>query len=161
LLLLGNLIASCSEDRTIGIWEEQLSVTTATGGAAREKWSNKFRISDCKKAVNDVKFAPKHLGLKIAAACADGAIRIYEGEVFSLNSWIMQHTLQVEETVMPDGATTLSNLHSEHGLTCLAWSDCVFEQPRIAVGGYSRRAVVWVLDGSSGGGTGKWREVSL
>ena len=41
---------------------------------------------------------------------------------------------------------------SEHGLTCLAWNDCLFEPAKLAVGGYSKKAVVWTFDG-------KWREV--
>lgn len=173
--ITGNLIASCSEDRSVGIWEEQLSVSRTV--EAKERWIIKARLSDGKKAINDVKFAPKHLGLKIAAACADGAVRVYDGEIFSLQSWLLQvwhlvatvsltfknilvsyqHTLQVEETVVADGSMSLSARHSEHGLTCLCWSDCVFERPRLAVGGFSRRAVVWIFDDTAGS-TGKWRE---
>ena len=46
------------------------------------------------------------------------------------------------------------NQQAEHGLTCLAWSDCPFELPRLVVGGYSKIAVVWMCEG------GKWKQVS-
>lgn len=35
---------------------------------------------------------------------------------------------------------------SEHGLTCMSWNDCPFEPAKIAVGGYSKRAVVLSLE---------------
>ena len=51
----------------------------------------KAQLADSKKAVNDVKFSPRHLGLKFASASADGIVRIYEAtDVFSLNYWQMQ-----------------------------------------------------------------------
>ena len=90
-VLKGNLLASCSEDRTICVWEEQQNVSTARGTDGRERWSRKVQLTDCKKPVNDVKFAPKQLGLKIAAACADGVVRIYDAsDIFSLNYWQLQ-----------------------------------------------------------------------
>lgn len=58
---------------------------------ARGRWQRKAQLSDSKKAVNDVQFAPRHLGLKLAAASADGIVRIYEAsDVFSLNYWPLQ-----------------------------------------------------------------------
>lgn len=86
----GQLIASCSEDKSICIWEEQESVTYLKV-EQRDRWQKKVQLSDSKKSVNDVKFAPRHLGLKIAAASADGTVRIYEAtDVFSLNYWQLQ-----------------------------------------------------------------------
>ena len=36
----------------------------------------------------------------------------------------------------------------EHGITCLAWNDNPFEPAKIAVGGYSRRAVTLTFSAS-------------
>ena len=47
-------------------------------------------------------------------------------------------------------------MDSEHGLVCLAWSDCPFEPAKLVIGGYSSRAVVWTLDANN-----RWREVSV
>jgi WD40 repeat protein len=86
----GQLIASCSEDKTICVWEEQESVNPLKTDQ-RDRWQRKVQISDSKKSVNDVKFAPRHLGLKLAAGSADGTVRIYEAtDVFSLNYWQQQ-----------------------------------------------------------------------
>ena len=88
----GSLIASCSEDRTVKIWEEQTGVTSSDStNNSNSKWLLKATLSDSKKAVNDVKFAPRHLGLKVATASADGLVRVYEAsDVFSLNYWQLQ-----------------------------------------------------------------------
>ncbi len=51
----------------------------------------------------------------------------------------------VEDT---SGSGTSDNKHiaSEHGLTCISWNDCPFEPAKLAVGGYSKRAVVLSLE---------------
>lgn len=59
--------------------------------------------------------------------------------------------------VTQDNNPTSTSGHSEHGSTCLAWNDCVFEPPKIAVGGYSKRVSIWTFD-SSDGSSGKWRQ---
>jgi WD40 repeat protein len=83
----GQLFSSCSQDGNVHIWEEQESVTTARG-EGRGKWTRKVQLLDSKRSVNDVKFAPRHLGLKLAAGSADGMVRIYEAtDVFALNYW--------------------------------------------------------------------------
>lgn len=73
------IIASCSEDSNVIIWEEQgkrlplfqlqsclcLCPESVTGsdGAERGRWQKKSQLTDSKKAVNDVKFAPRVMGL--------------------------------------------------------------------------------------------------
>ena len=157
----GQLIASCSEDRTVSIWEEQEAITVQAIESTKDCWLKRASLSDSKRSVNDVKFAPRHMGLKIATASADGLIRMYEAtDVFTLTYWQMTDFFRVEDTteVLPD-ITANYNLSehgfSEHGLTCLSWSDCPFEAPRIAVGGYSKRAVIWSYLNS------KWIEVLI
>ena len=50
------------------------------------------------------------------------------------------------------GANTNQNhkkYASEHGLTCVSWNDCQFEPARLVVGGYSRKAIIFRLEGSN------------
>lgn len=37
-------------------------------------------------------------------------------------------------------------------MTCLSWSDCPFEHPKLVVGGYSKSAAVWTFEES------KWQK---
>ena len=143
----GQLIASCSHDTSVHVWEEQESVT---GREKETRWQKKAQLSDSKCSVRDVKFAPRHLGLKLATASADGMVRIYEAtDVFTLNYWPLQTSFQVEKV-------TGSDRESDLGLRCLAWNDSPFESAKLAIGGYSRRAAIWTDD------NGTWRlECSL
>ena len=105
-------------------------------------------VCDTKKSVNDVKFSPRHHGLKLATASADGKVRVYEAvDSFVVSHWNLQDEFLVEQTFGID-------MDSEHGLTCLSWNDCPFEVPKLVVGGYSSKAVVWTCDSGT-----KWREV--
>ncbi|KAJ2999908.1 epoxide hydrolase, soluble (sEH) [Globomyces sp. JEL0801] len=57
----GQVICSCSFDRTIKIWEEQEGEVKNSG----KRWSEKVRLPAAKATVQDVSFAPNHLGLKL------------------------------------------------------------------------------------------------
>ncbi len=49
----------------------------------------------------------------------------------------------MENTLTPSGEATGRPPYSEHGLSSLAWNDCPFEPGRLAVGGYSKRVVIY------------------
>eukprot|EP00605_Chrysophyceae_sp_TOSAG23-4_P002705 GSChrysophyteH1.ASY1.ANO1.2983.1 assembled CDS len=132
----GQLISSCSDDHTVCIWEELENFSNDSFGKTGQRWIRQAQLSDSKKTLRDVEFAPRHLGLMLACAGADGCVRIYEAtDVFTLSSWQLVHTVQ-----------------SEHGLNCISWNSCPFEPAKIAVGGYSTRAVVLTLIDN------KWKE---
>ena len=103
----GQLLATCGSDHSAAIWEERdASFSFPVGNtsyvhvggdhanssansagdpsASVSRWVKKAELSDARKAVNCVEFAPRHLGLKIATGSADGLVRIYEaiGEFF-------------------------------------------------------------------------------
>jgi WD40 repeat protein len=94
----GQLIASCSEDNTIRIWEEQGSVgdSSSTG-----KWMRKALLGNSNHPVRDVKFSHRGLGLTLAAACADGFVRIYEArDVFDLTKWELKVRIILEDAIV-------------------------------------------------------------
>lgn len=81
----GQLLASCSDDNTICLWEEQESTTVSD--SSQDRWK-KVKLASHKKSVNDVKFCHRSLGLKLASVCADGYLRIYEAlDIFDINKW--------------------------------------------------------------------------
>jgi len=157
----GQVFASCSEDRMVCIWEEWGDVSSSSSASAsaaasspavpassssaaagsKQRWQCKAQLTESKRAINDVKFAPRHLGLKVATASADGYVRIYEAtDVFSLNYWQLQDSIQVEESATEKGVHTelapgaqsvvqqgVPGKESEHGLMCLSWNESPFD----------------------------------
>jgi hypothetical protein len=71
----------------------------------------------------------------------------------------LQIEYQVEDTSFAEGGGTSRGTgneagdkdrsHSEHGLTCISWNDCPFEPAKLAVGGYSKVARVYTLEGNT------------
>ena len=84
----GQVIASCSADRTVIVWEEtqnrcsthpaalhskmhSLTRTELARRSRKRQWVSRATLSDSRCPVVDVQFAPRHQGLKLAAArCA-------------------------------------------------------------------------------------------
>ena len=118
----GQLIASCSADKKVKIWEERLGVADGADGATAQ-WVSGGRaacarhgaaraergcppqasvctLHDSRDQVRDVKFAPRHLGLRIAAGSYDGNVRIYEAaDIMTLSSWSQLEDFKVRARV--------------------------------------------------------------
>ena len=113
----GSLIATCGSDHEAKIWEERLN-----SGNTASRWIAKAQLTEARKAVSCIEFAPRHYGLKIATGSADGCVRIYEAvDVMNLSQWPLAATLQC----FGEGL----------GVTCLSWSTGRFEPPTLVVGG--------------------------
>ncbi|KAF5404482.1 Nucleoporin seh1 A [Paragonimus heterotremus] len=137
----GQVIATCSFDRTIAIWEEivagqsaggapllegdgqpglsnQILHSTATPFPSTTNWVRRASLVDPRTSVTDLQFAPRHLGLQLAAISTDGLLRIYEAlDVMNLSQWRLQF----------DFGTKMNG-------SCLAWSQSRLDPPLIAVG---------------------------
>lgn len=89
----------------------------ASKSESRDKWIRKMQLSDSKGSVNDVEFAPRHVGLKLAAGSADGVVRIYEAtDVFALNYWSLQ------SSIIAESGPSSEVENGDHGVTCLSWN---------------------------------------
>lgn len=109
----GQVIATCSHDRTTGIWEE-----LPPDFSQESKWVKRGNLVDSRSSIVDVKFAPKHLGLKLATCSVDGNIRVYEApDIMNLSQWTLQHEIA-----------------SKVSLSCLSWGQSRMFPPTIAVG---------------------------
>lgn len=85
----GQLIATCSMDRTVIIWEEQIG--EISGSSISRRWVKKATLVDSKQSVTDICFCPRHLGLQLTTVSKDGTIRIYEApDIVCLSHWSMQ-----------------------------------------------------------------------
>ncbi|RXG69832.1 Nucleoporin seh1 [Armadillidium vulgare] len=67
----GQIIATCSFDRTAIIWEETVGETSR---GMQSSWYRRASLVDSKSSVTDVKFAPKSQGLILAACSSEGLI---------------------------------------------------------------------------------------
>lgn len=72
----GQVIATCSFDRTAAVWEE---IIGEYGKGNQSNWVKKSSLVDSRTSVTDVKFAPKHLGLQLVN------ISIYRSSINFLN----------------------------------------------------------------------------
>lgn len=124
----GAIIASCSFDRNVLIWEEQEGVDDK--GRIVSRWHQRAQLSDARDSVNEIKFAPRHMGLKIAAGSADGHVRVYEAtDATSLAHWDFHEEFEAEPA-------------ASGGVACLAWTTSPFDTAMMVVGGGSGMAKV-------------------
>lgn len=113
----GQVIATCSFDRTAAVWEE---IPGAQAGSAQSHWMKKAPLVDSRTSVTDVKFGPKHLGLILATCSSDGTVRIYEApDVMNLSQWSLVH-----------------EIHCKMPCSCISWNPSLsrLHPPMLAVG---------------------------
>ena len=117
----GRIIATASYDRTVKIWEENPNNEECTG----RRWDKLCTLNDSNGALYCVKFAPAHLGLRLACIGNDGVLRIYDAlEPSDLKSW----TLTTQISILP--VPPAKNLQSDF---CLAWCPSRFSTEKLAV----------------------------
>mmetsp|Transcript_7802 Transcript_7802/g.16178 ORF Transcript_7802/g.16178 Transcript_7802/m.16178 type:complete len:459 (+) Transcript_7802:115-1491(+) len=149
--------------------------TTATGdaaassssaAAATSRWVNKATLSDARRAVTAVAFAPRHLGLRLASGSADGCVRIYEAlDTMNLNHWKLDGVIEEGEededgaakgAGADDGIAADYHPHGAHsgnvaqnenmGVTSLSWSASRFEPAALVIGFSSGRVAIHRYD---------------
>lgn len=131
----GQVLASCSSDRIVHIYEEQVD-----GRSGVRTWKKQGRLVDSRDSVQDVEFAPRHLGLRLATCSLDGRVRIYESQdVMNLSVWPL-----VEEFEAARG-----------GANCLSWNTSPFDPPMLCVAS-EKDVKLWEYSG----GARKWSAVA-
>eukprot|EP00039_Didymoeca_costata_P001560 m.53326 g.53326 ORF g.53326 m.53326 type:complete len:315 (+) comp10859_c0_seq1:220-1164(+) len=90
----GQLLASCSGDGTIVIYEEQTD--TSQTKDERGGWFVVQKLLDSRVSVESLEFAPKHLGLKLATCSTDGVVRIYDApDAMQVSNWSLHEDFKV------------------------------------------------------------------
>lgn len=126
----GQILASCSFDQQVLIWEEQDSPASQPGAqngnlngeqqSRQGTWHQAARLKDGRESVTDIKFAPRHLGLQVATCSSDGHVRIFTAEdVMNFEHWACEKFL----------AST-----NNEEVTCLSWNPSRFDPAMIVVG---------------------------
>ena len=84
----GSVLATSSFDKSVYIWEE-----VEAKEYPKKLWTRRFNFVE-KEAVLDIKFAPKHWGLMIAVAVADGCVKVYAAkDLNNLTQWHEVHEI--------------------------------------------------------------------
>ncbi|EMR09792.1 hypothetical protein PNEG_01975 [Pneumocystis murina B123] len=119
---VGQVIAICSIDRTVRIFEEQEHEAKNSG----KRWHEKARLVDSRGAVLDIWFAPIHYGLKLASVSADAVIRIYEAlSPNDLSQWTLMDDIILLSN--PPPRDTESSF-------CLTWCPSRWDDQQLLVG---------------------------
>jgi len=89
-------------------------------------------LVDSRDSVQDIKFAPRHHGLKLATCSTDGFVRIYEAiDVTNLAHWSLMEEFESQK----GGLTCLS---------CLSWNPSPIDtRPILVVGGLDSNVKIW------------------
>lgn len=113
----------------MSIWEEQTPAVNETGKEVA--WRLQAQLVDAKESVHAIAFSPRHLGLRIATASADGVVRMYEAiDVLNLSHWPLQEEFMADKS----------------GALCVSWNESRFDMPMVVVGGNEPIARVWAYN---------------
>eukprot|EP01103_Thecamoeba_quadrilineata_P013431 TRINITY_DN3732_c0_g1_i1.p1 TRINITY_DN3732_c0_g1~~TRINITY_DN3732_c0_g1_i1.p1 ORF type:complete len:314 (-),score=37.30 TRINITY_DN3732_c0_g1_i1:449-1390(-) len=139
----GQILASGSIDRTVSIWEdpgeEIVNEREKANERGEKKWLKRSTLLDSRGSICDIKFGPKHLGLKLATCSfEDGFIRIYEApDITNLSHWPL--TYEVEQAKV----------------NCISWNPSFFGPPRLVGGIEDGTIKIWEFDNN------KWSLIEL
>ncbi|ESN94752.1 hypothetical protein HELRODRAFT_187446 [Helobdella robusta] len=111
----GPVLATCSNDKTVAIWEEIMNDDPQQDGG---QWMKRGNLVDSKSPIVDVKFSPRHFGLKLAMVSIDGNTRVYEAQdTMNLCQWTLQGEIQCK-----------------YNCSCLDWSPSRLYPPLLLIG---------------------------
>lgn len=142
----GQVLASCSTDRSVHIHEE-----LADGVSPKPKWHKKGALNESTGAIRDLDFSPRHHGLKLATVSEDGMVRIYESnDVLNLGQWLLW--AEFEASAPSHHPSNPSNHLGK--ACCLSWNPSTFDDQMLCVGAEGSVAV-WQY----GAKVQKWQKV--
>lgn len=118
----GQVIASCSYDATVRVWEEDPREEPGSG----RRWKQVCTISDFRGPVYDIAFAPSHLGLRLASIDSEGIFRVHEApDPNNLKYW--SPTMAEESLVSKQASKSRQSAFS------LSWCPSMFFKEFIAI----------------------------
>lgn len=116
----GQILATCSLDRTAIIWEEVHDATIDTKRSSNQTshWAKRATLVDSRTSLTDIRFAPKHLGLMLVTCATDGHVRIYEApDITNLSQWSLK-----------------DEFNCKMACSSIAWNHSRIHAPMLAVG---------------------------
>lgn len=101
--LHGSLLASCSHDRTVRIWEEPSSASSSSSGMAPRdgRWVEKGVLTGAKGSVRNVEFAPPSPSFGLRVVCWLRVSSTLEGKTKWQASISTDSTLRIHTSLDP------------------------------------------------------------
>jgi len=156
----GRILASCSFDRTVAIWEElnhESSTSDSTATSRKSNWKLRTR-RDSQEPVHDIAFAPRSLGLQLATVSGDGYVRIYKPDDASNLEYWHETSFDAVVTTPSNGGNSSSSSSSTissglamnnkraRELTSVAWCQAHFCPPMLAVAAKDGSIRIWAFN---------------
>jgi len=96
-------------------------------------------LVEAKDSLHDLKFAPKHLGLRLATCGSDRHVRVYEApDVMDQSSWLLLHEFETDASSPSAGGRPGAP-------QCLAWNSSAMDSMMLAVGLADGAVYLWAF----------------
>lgn len=130
----GQILATCSLDRTAIIWEEVPNQTS--------HWAKRATLVDSRTSLTDIRFAPKHLGLMLVTCATDGHIRIYEApDITNLSHWSLKDEFNCK---MACSSITWNQSRIHAPMLAVGSDDANNPTPKVLIYEYSDHLRRWI-----------------
>jgi nucleoporin SEH1 len=142
--VFGALLASAAADKLVYVWEEP-----SAGGRDKPatEWRPVCTLVDHRAEVVDVAFGPRQFGLRLATACLDGHLRVYEGNDSAVGDrWDLVDDFEPGHPPRREGQAGTRREGSDPTIpvTCLSWNPSPFDRVQsLAVGCADGSVRVW------------------
>lgn len=140
----GQILATCSLDRTAIIWEEVLDATIDTKRSSNQTshWAKRATLVDSRTSLTDIRFAPKHLGLMLVTCATDGHIRIYEApDITNLTHWSLKDEFDCK---MPCSSITWNQSRIHPPMLAVGSDDANNPSPKVLIYEYNNHLRKWM-----------------
>lgn len=141
----GQILATCSLDRTAIIWEEVLDATIDTkrsSNQAQSHWAKRATLVDSRTSLTDIRFAPKHLGLMLVTCATDGHVRIYEApDITNLSHWPLKDEFNCK---MACSSITWNQSRIHAPMLAVGSDDANNPTPKVLIYEYNQNSRKWI-----------------
>lgn len=140
----GQILATCSLDRTAIIWEEVLDTTidTKRSSAQTSHWAKRATLVDSRTSLTDIRFAPKHLGLMLVTCATDGHVRIYEApDITNLTHWSLKDEFNCK---MACSSITWNQSRIHPPMLAVGSDDANNPTPKVLIYEYNQHLRRWI-----------------
>lgn len=134
----GQVLATCSLDRTAIIWEEVIERSSDQ----TSHWAKRATLVDSRTSLTDIKFAPKHLGLMVVTCATDGHVRIYEApDITNLTNWSLRDEFNCK---MACSSITWNQSRIHPPMVAVGSDDANTVSPKVLIYEYNENLRRWV-----------------